>query len=84
MAAFLYFIWDPERILRGFEIKKSTSVFVVNEKGDLILHPDPRLVLARSNFIKKKVVKQMWQSSVTTGQTRYEDDEEGKSYPSFL
>ena len=79
-GGFLVLYMDPERILRGFEIKKSTRVFVVNEKGDVILHPDPRVVLARSNFIKKKVVKQMWQASVTTGQTRYEDEGDGKTY----
>ena len=48
-------------------------MFMVNEKGDVILHPDPEVVKARSNFLKKKVVKKMWQAPVTSGQTRYKD-----------
>ena len=79
-GGFLVLYMDPERILRGFEIKKSTSMFLVNEKGDVILHPDSRVVLARSNFIKKNIVKQMWQSSVTAGQGSYKNETEGKEY----
>ena len=72
-GGFLVLYMNPERILRGFDIRKTVTMFMVDEKGNVILHPDTEIVKSRSNFIKKKVVKQMWQSPITTGQTRYED-----------
>ena len=79
-SKFLVLYMDPERILRGFEVNKTVTMFMVNGKGDVILHPYPEIVQARSNFMGKKVVKQMWQSEITTGQTRYEDKGEDKVY----
>ncbi len=62
---------DPERILRSFELQKTVSIFMVNEKGDVILHPDVNVVKAQSNLLKEEIVKKMWQSPVSTGQARY-------------
>ena len=79
-AGFLLLYMDPERFLRGFEIQKTVSMFMVNERGDVILHPDAEVVKARSNFIGKEIVKKMWQSQVTGGQSRYEDEADDTLY----
>ena len=79
-AGFLVLYMDPSRFLRGFDVQKTITMFMVNEEGDVILHPDPKVVKARSNFIKKEIVKKMWQAPVMSGQTRYKDTGDGTVY----
>ena len=79
-AGFLVLYMNPERILRGFDVNKTLTMFMVNERGDVILHPDAKVVKARSNFIKKEVVKQMWKAQISTGQTRYKDKGDNTVY----
>ncbi len=62
---------DPERILQNFKLQKTVTTFMVNERGDVVLHPDLKVILARSNFFKEDIVKKMWQTPISAGQTQY-------------
>ena len=77
---FLLLYMLPERILRGFDVQKTLTMFMVDEKGSVIVHPDPRLLKFKSNLLREKVVKKMWQFEATTGQIRYYSEADNTSY----
>ncbi len=71
----------PTRIQNVFEAQKhSVSIYMVNDKGEVIVHPNSNIVLARSNFLTKGIVKKMWQNPVLSGQSRYTDTQNKKVY----
>ena len=49
--------------------------YVVNAKGDLIVHPDGGLVLARTNFSQVPIVRDFLTSPATLKQLRYTEGE---------
>ena len=77
---FLVLYMRPERLLRGFEVQKTLKMFIVDEKGDVILHPDPLLIKAHSNLLKEEGIREMWQSAAIAGQLRYRSSTDNLSY----
>ena len=55
-----------------------TLTYILNDKGDIIAHPDEDLVIDAVNLSELKVVKDMFSKPVSSGQIRYTDDA-GKS-----
>ncbi len=66
-----------DEILKAFRgdqgISKGVNVFMVNDRGQVIAHPDSSLVLSAQNFINLPIVKNMMKSPMNNGQTRYTD-----------
>lgn len=62
-----------DSMLKTFETTGITQAFMVNVRGDVVAHPDPKIVFARSNFQDLGIVKQMLTSKLDNGQTRYRD-----------
>ena len=48
-----------------------TLTYIVNEKGDLIAHPEEEMVIDAVNFSELEVVKDMFDQPVSSGQIRY-------------
>jgi adenylate cyclase len=70
-----YFRLDEIRkAFRGDQgISKGVNVFMVNDRGHVIAHPDSSHVLSAQNFINIPIVKNMMKSPMNNGQTRYTD-----------
>ena len=66
-----------DEILKAFRadqgISKGVNVFMVNDRGQVIAHPDSSHVLSAQNFINIPIVKNMMKSPMNNGQTRYTD-----------
>ncbi|HQO03070.1 MAG TPA: adenylate/guanylate cyclase domain-containing protein, partial [Spirochaetota bacterium] len=66
-----------DEILKAFRadqgISKGVNVFMVNDRGQVIAHPDSSHVLSALNFINIPIVKNMMKSPMNNGQTRYTD-----------
>lgn len=66
-----------DEILKSFRgdqsISKGVNVFMVNDRGQIIAHPDSSHVLTAQNFINLPIVKNMMKSPMNNGQTRYTD-----------
>ncbi len=57
--------------LKTFQSQGIIETFLVDVKGDVIAHPDPKVVFSRSNFLDLKIVEAMIKSKIDNGQTRY-------------
>ncbi len=51
-----------------------TLTYIVNEKGDVIAHPEEEFIIDAINFGEIKVVKDMFSQPVNSGQIRYSTD----------
>ncbi|MBN1532205.1 MAG: adenylate/guanylate cyclase domain-containing protein [Spirochaetes bacterium] len=49
------------------------DTFMVNDRGDVLAHPDGKIVLSHGNLINLPIVKMMLESRSDNGQTRYKD-----------
>ena len=67
-----YFRLDA--VLKAFEISGITRAFMVNERGDIIAHPDGAIVVSGGNYLNLPIVTMMIKSKVDNGQTRYRDE----------
>jgi adenylate cyclase len=63
-----------DSVLKAFKTSGITSVFMVNDEGDIIAHPDSSLVVSGGNYINIPIVKMMMKSKIDNGQTRYADE----------
>lgn len=63
-----------DSLLKAFKTSGITNVFMVNDKGDIIAHPDSSLVISGANYITIPIVKMMMKSKIDNGQTRYADE----------
>ena len=63
-----------DSLLKAFKTSGITNVFMVNDKGDIIAHPDSSLVVSGANYITIPIVKMMMKSKIDNGQTRYADE----------
>ncbi|HAX18054.1 MAG TPA: adenylate/guanylate cyclase domain-containing protein, partial [Actinobacteria bacterium] len=65
--------------MKLIETKGITLTYIVNEKGEIIAHPDESYIIDAQNISEQKVVKDMLASPVSTGQIRF-TDENSKTY----
>ncbi|HSV95503.1 MAG TPA: adenylate/guanylate cyclase domain-containing protein [Spirochaetota bacterium] len=66
---------SPENLMKAFQSRGGiTTVFMINEAGDVIAHPDTSIVVSGGNFIELPIVKMMMTSKIDNGQTRYRDE----------
>ena len=68
-----------EKILLSFKKSGITDTFMINGEGDVIAHPDSKLVLSHANFAALPIVDMMKKSKLDNGQTRYRN-EDGEFY----
>ena len=55
------------------------KVFMVNDAGDIIAHPDGAMIISGGNYLKLPIVTLMMKSPLDNGQLRYRN-EGGESY----
>ncbi len=73
-----------QTILQAFESKGGiTKLFMVNENGDIIAHPDGSYVISGGNYSKLPIVKMMITSKTDNGYTRYIDENGVSNLGSF-
>ncbi|HDP80277.1 MAG TPA: adenylate/guanylate cyclase domain-containing protein, partial [Spirochaetes bacterium] len=64
-----------DRFLEAFSASGITETYMVNGEGDVIAHPDSKIVLSRGNYLNLPIVQLMMKSKLDNGQTRYKDQE---------
>jgi len=60
--------------LEAFRTAGITKAFLVNDRGDVVAHPDSTIVLSEANYINIPIVEKMTKSTLDNGQTRYRDE----------
>ncbi len=65
--------------MKLIETKGITLTYIVNEKGEIIAHPEESFIINAENLSSLKVVKDMLASPVSSGQIRFSDDK-NKTY----
>ncbi len=68
-----------DRLLKAFKTTGLINVFMVNDSGDIIAHPDGTMIVTGGNYLKLPIVRRMMKSPLDNEQMRY-DNEDGKSY----
>jgi len=68
-----------DRLLKAFKTTGIINVFMVNDAGDIIAHPDGAMIISGGNYLKLPIVKLMMKSPLDNGQMRY-DNESGEAY----
>ncbi len=63
-----------DKFLKAFTASGITKMFMVNEQGDIIAHPDSAIVVSGGNYINLPIVKLMIKSALDNGLTRYKDE----------
>ena len=62
-----------DKFLQAFQTKDIFETFMVNSGGDIIAHPDSKIVLSHGNFINLPIVEEMLKSKLDNGQKRFRD-----------
>ncbi len=75
----LVMILRSEAFLDSVQSSGITETYVTDLQGQIILHSDRKLILARSESGSSEIIKAMKESQVSNGQIRYEDTE-GNAY----
>ncbi len=66
---------SAENLMKAFQSRGGiTTVFMINDAGDVIAHPDTNIVISGGNYIELPIVKMMMTSRIDNGQTRYRDE----------
>jgi adenylate cyclase len=68
-----------DRLLKAFKTSGLINVFMVNDKGDIIAHPDGSMIISGGNYLNLPIVRLMMKSPLDNGQMRY-DDENGVAH----
>jgi adenylate cyclase len=63
-----------DKLLKAFTASGITKMFMVNEQGDIIAHPDSAIVVSGGNYINLPIVKLMIKSTIDNGLKRYQDE----------
>ncbi len=63
-----------EVLLKAFRSAGIVKSFMINDKGEIIAHPETAIVLSGGNYINLPIVKEMLKSKVNNGQTNYKDE----------
>lgn len=61
-----------DRILKAFKSAGLVNVVMVNDRGDIIAHPDGSVVISGGNYLKLPIVRFMMKSRLDNGQMRYD------------
>lgn len=69
-----------DSILDSFKTSGITQFFLVGADGKLIAHSDPKLILEPTSLADDPIVKNLLESSISNGQTRYK----GKDNQDYL
>ena len=68
---------DPGTFIKAFQqttqALPGTTAFLVDQAGDVIAHPDSKLVLSGTNLADSPIIKALLESKVDNGQIRYSD-----------
>lgn len=65
---------DPTNLIKTFQQSlPGTIAYLVNESGDVIAHPDSKLVFNRTNLADLPIIEELLKSKVDIGQKRYSD-----------
>ncbi len=75
VASILVCYQKLDRFLQAFQTKDIFETFMVNSRGDVIAHPDGKIVLSHGNYINLPIVEEMLKSKLDNGQKRYSDAE---------
>jgi adenylate cyclase len=62
-----------DRFLQAFQTRDIFETFMVNNQGDIIAHPDGKIVLSHGNYLNLPIVEEMIKSKLDNGQKRYQD-----------
>ncbi len=62
------------KILKSFAKSGITDTFMINGEGDVLAHPDTKLVLGHANLLNLPIVDRMMKSKLDNGQTRYKNE----------
>lgn len=62
-----------DRFLQVFKTSGMTETFMVNFQGDIIAHPDSKVVLSMGNYMTIPIVQKMIKSKYDNEQTRYKE-----------
>jgi adenylate cyclase len=63
-----------DRLLKAFKTSGLINVYMVNDKGDIIAHPDSSIIISGGNYLSLPIVKLMMKSPLDNGQLRYDDE----------
>ncbi len=70
---------DADVFLKSFTTSESesrvTQAFMVNAKGEIVAHPDVKLVMARASMASLPIIRTLLDGKVKLGQTRYIDSD---------
>jgi adenylate cyclase len=65
---------DPADFLKTFQQSfAGTTAYLVSDQGDVLAHPDSKMVLNRTNLADSEIIKKLLESQVDTGQIRFKD-----------
>lgn len=65
---------DPADVMQSFRSSQTTTTFMVNNRGDVIAHPDSNLLMSRPRLNDLPIVAKMMESPLDNEQTTYTDD----------
>ena len=72
-----------DNLLKVFQTTGIIEPFMVNDRGDIIAHPDGKIVLSTGNLASLPIVDRMLKSSFDNSQTRYSDKNNAYYLASF-
>ena len=75
VASILVSYLKLDRFLQAFQTKDIFETFMVDGRGDVIAHPDSKVVLSHGNYMNLPIVADMMKSRLDNGQKRYRDAE---------
>jgi len=73
VASVVFGYLKMDKFLQAFQTRDIFETFMVNSGGDIIAHPDSKVVLSHGNFINLPIVEEMLKSKLDNGQKRYRD-----------
>ena len=62
-----------DRLLQAFQTRDIFETFMVDNQGDIIAHPEGKIVLSHGNYLNLPIVEEMIKSKLDNGQKRYKD-----------
>ncbi len=63
-----------DNIMKTFNPKGITKTYMVNDKGEILIHSDKKLMQSGANMSNLPIVSAMIQSPLDNGQTRFKDE----------
>jgi adenylate cyclase len=64
-----------DRFLQSFKASEGDIIetFMVNDQGEVIAHPDSKIVLSHGNYFNQPIVQRMLKSKIDNGLSRYKN-----------